>query len=110
MAHLGGGLYEAHARDEAGYEDEGGHKQMWFAARDVAFENPVTDDETAVMLERMGIPQPGSTVNATMARSTMMASRLMPDDIDLDLEVLIERMVRLLLIEILGLPHGHRCN
>ena len=40
MAHLGGGLFEAHARDEAGYEDEGGHKQMWFAARDVAFERP----------------------------------------------------------------------
>ena len=35
------GLYEAHARDEAGFEDEGGHKQMWFAARDIAFENPV---------------------------------------------------------------------
>ena len=30
LAHLGGGLFEAHARDEAGYEDEGGHKQMWF--------------------------------------------------------------------------------
>ena len=32
------GLFEAHARDEAGWEDEGGHKQMWFAARDIAFE------------------------------------------------------------------------
>src|SRR6476660_584254 len=29
--HLGRGLYEAHARDEAGYKGEGGHKQMWFA-------------------------------------------------------------------------------
>ena len=47
MAHLGGGLFEAHARDEAGYEDEGGHKQMWFAARDVAFERPVNEDQTA---------------------------------------------------------------
>ena len=44
--HLDRGLYEAHARDEAGFEDEGGHKQMWFAARDIAFENPVTEDET----------------------------------------------------------------
>ena len=40
IAHLGGGLYEAHARDEAGFEDEGGHKQMWFASRDIAFEAP----------------------------------------------------------------------
>ena len=47
IAHLDRGLFEAHARDEAGWEDEGGHKQMWFAARDVAFENPVTEDETA---------------------------------------------------------------
>src|SRR4051812_13235217 len=41
MTHLDRGLYEAHARDEAGHEDEGGHKQMWFAARDIAFEDPV---------------------------------------------------------------------
>ena len=39
LAHLTTGLFEAHARDEAGWEPtdgeaEGGHKQMWFAARD----------------------------------------------------------------------------
>jgi hypothetical protein len=39
-AHLAGGLFEAHARDEAGFRDEGGHKQMWEAARDLALENP----------------------------------------------------------------------
>ena len=33
IEHLDRGLFEAHARDEAGWEDEGGHKQMWFAAR-----------------------------------------------------------------------------
>ena len=38
LAHLHRGLFEAHARDEAGFEAEAGHKQMWFAARDVAFE------------------------------------------------------------------------
>ncbi|MBA3303703.1 MAG: hypothetical protein H0U26_07515 [Acidimicrobiia bacterium] len=92
MAHLDGGLYEAHARDEAGFEDEGGHKQMWFAARDVAFEHPVTEDETATMLARMGVGRPGA--NGTTYE------RLLPDDIDLDLELLIERMTRLLLIEI----------
>ena len=36
--HLGRGLFEAHGRDEAGWEEEAGHKDMWFAARDVAFE------------------------------------------------------------------------
>jgi len=40
LAHLRGGLFEAHARDESGYREEGGHKQMWEAARDEALENP----------------------------------------------------------------------
>jgi hypothetical protein len=101
MTHLDRGLYEAHARDEAGFEDEGGHKQMWFAARDVAFENPVTEDETQRMLERMGIVDPGSgTVDLKAMRAAAMANRVLPDDIDFDLESLIERMTRLLLIEI----------
>jgi len=90
LAHLGSGLFEAHARDEAGHETEGGHQQMWFAARDVAFESPVTEDETARMLERMGIGQ--------MAKAA--PDRLWPDDVSVDLELLVERMTRLLLIEI----------
>lgn len=40
LSHLSLGLFEAHARDEAGYRDQGGHKQMWEAARDLALENP----------------------------------------------------------------------
>ena len=40
LAHLRSGLFEAHARDESGYKAEGGHKQMWEAARDEALENP----------------------------------------------------------------------
>src|SRR4051812_41889545 len=95
MAHLGRGLYEAHARDEAGFEKEGGHKQMWFAARDVAFDNPVTEDETQRMMERMGIVNAGGRAGPTVA-----PPRLLPDDVEGDLELLIERMVRLLLIEI----------
>jgi hypothetical protein len=102
MTHLDRGLYEAHARDEAGFENEGGHKQMWFAARDIAFEDPVTEDETLLMLERMGIAQPGSggQVDLAAMRAQAMANRVLPDDIDFDLEMLIERMTRLLLIEI----------
>lgn len=102
IEHLGRGLYEAHARDEAGFEEEGGHKQMWFAARDIAFENPVTEDETQRMLERMGIASPGGggRVDVVAMRRAAMANRLFPSDISFDLESLIERMVRLLLIEI----------
>jgi hypothetical protein len=40
LAHLGAGLFEAHARDEAGHREEGGHKQMWEAARDLALRRP----------------------------------------------------------------------
>src|SRR5262249_49253790 len=40
IAHLKTGLFEAHARDEAGHREEGGHKQMWEAARDLALDNP----------------------------------------------------------------------
>ena len=102
MAHLDRGLYEAHARDEAGHADEGGHKQMWFVARDLAFEHPPTQDETAFMLERMGITPPGGRGKADLAamRAQAEARRLWPDDVDFDLELLVERMVRLLLIEI----------
>src|SRR5262249_15051581 len=52
MAHLGTGLFEAHARDEAGFEDEAGHDRMWFLARDLAFEHPDCEDMTEKMLAR----------------------------------------------------------
>ena len=102
MTHLHRGLYEAHARDEAGHGDEAGHNVMWFAARDIAFENPVTQDETVRMLERMGISSPGSggAVDVAAMRAAAMANRLWPDDVDFDLEATVERMTRLLLIEI----------
>ncbi len=102
MTHLDRGLYEAHARDEAGYEDEGGHKQMWFAARDVAFENPVTEDQTQLMLERMGIPTASSSGGApdlAAIRKTLEGMRVF-NDVNFDLEMLIARMASLLLIEI----------
>ncbi len=104
MAHLGGGLFEAHARDEAGFESddgfEGGHKQMWFAARDVAFENPVTDDQVDVMLARMGIgPGANPQQKSSGILSQLNADQMLPD-IDASLESLIQRMTSLLLIEI----------
>src|SRR5581483_10693896 len=88
--HLGRGLYEAHARDEAGYKSEGGHKQMWFAARDVAFESPLTEDQTQTMMDRMF----GYGAAAAAAAEPMFP------DVDQELELLIQSMSRLLLIEI----------
>jgi hypothetical protein len=52
LAHLGQGLFEAHARDESGWKDEGGHKQMWEAARDLALEKPKVPND--VLMRMMG--------------------------------------------------------
>ena len=89
--HIPRGLFEAHARDEAGFEDEAGHDRMWFAARDIAFEHPVTTDQTAIMLERMGISGPGGAP---------LAARVLPDAVPFELESMLARMIGLLFIEI----------
>jgi hypothetical protein len=52
LAHLAEGLFEAHARDESGFRDEGGHKQMWEAARDLALEKPKIPGD--VLMRMMG--------------------------------------------------------
>ncbi len=55
LEHLTSGLFEAHARDEAGWEQEGGHRQMWDAARDAALSNPQISPEIfANMMARRG--------------------------------------------------------
>lgn len=56
LAHLGNGLFEAHARDEAGWREEGGHKQMWEAARDLGLAKPEIPDDVllAMMMGRRG--------------------------------------------------------
>ena len=102
--HLGRGLVEAHARDEAGWEDQAGHNRMWFAVRDIAFENPVTTDETAVMLERMGIGGgmggPGGASTGAEERAARFAERRLFPDLDMEIEMLVSTMARVLFIEI----------
>lgn len=68
----------------------------------MAFEHPVTADETAVLLERMGIAVPGSggKIDVERMRAGALASRVLPADVDFDLETLIARMTSLLFIEI----------
>jgi hypothetical protein len=57
LAHLTGGLFEAHARDEAGWQAEGGHKQMWEAARDAALSSPaISPDIFSAVASRRGTP------------------------------------------------------
>ncbi len=62
LDHLVGGLFEAHARDESGYRDEGGHKQMWEAARDAALESPKVPGD--VLMRLMGRRGRGSRPKA----------------------------------------------
>jgi hypothetical protein len=99
IEHLDRGLFEAHARDEAGWGEEAGHKHMWFAVRDIAFEHPVTEDQTDEMMARMGISSGGPPPSPEEVRARMLAVRVF-DDLDLSFEMMIRRMIGILLIEI----------
>ncbi len=96
-AHLGRGLTEAHARDEAGWDGLAGHDTMWFAVRDIAFENPLTGEMTARLLERLGFHGPAGSEEERLARFN--AARSFPQ-IDTGLEMLLTTMIRVLFIEI----------
>jgi hypothetical protein len=93
IEHLGKGLFEAHGRDEAGWEEEAGHKDMWFAARDIAFEAPEAKVDIEAMLERMGFGQAGAGIGAPVDRD-------LPEDLDPNLELIVGLMIRVLLIEV----------
>jgi hypothetical protein len=62
LAHLAGGLFEAHARDEAGWSEEGGHRQMWEAARDAALSNPAVSPEIYMNIIARRPPSQPATV------------------------------------------------
>jgi hypothetical protein len=92
-AHLGRGLFEAHGRDEAGWEEEAGHRDMWFAARDLAFESPGTSIDIDAMLARLGFTNQSPPSGGKVQRE-------LPEDIDPNLELVVGLMIRVLLIEV----------
>lgn len=86
LAHLGLGLFEAHARDEAGWKEEGGHKQMWEAARDMALESPKI---------------PGDVLMRMMGRRGRAPKRERPfPQLDETLERMLALMAQVLVIEV----------
>ncbi|MGH7814556.1 MAG: hypothetical protein ACREQI_11230 [Candidatus Binataceae bacterium] len=84
IAHLHNGLFEAQARDEAGWTEEGGHRQMWAAARDAALSNPEISPQIFqdIIARRMAEPR-----------------QLFPQ-LDASVERLLRVMVNVLVIEV----------
>lgn len=99
--HLGRGLFEAHGRDEAGWEEEAGHKDMWFAARDVAFEGRSAHVDLDAMLQRLGFRGgAGAGGGGGGYGGAAPPERTLPDDVPVELERIASLMIRVLLIEI----------
>lgn len=86
LAHLRGALFEAHARDEAGHRDQGGHKQMWEAARDLALEKPKIPSD--VLMRMMG------------QRGRRGERKRGFPQLDEDLERLLATMAQVLIVEV----------
>jgi hypothetical protein len=86
LAHLTEGLFEAHARDESGWKDEGGHKQMWEAARDLALDKPKI---------------PGDVLMRMMGRNAARGRRERPwPQLDETLERMLTMMSQVLVVEV----------
>ena len=92
-AHLAHGLLEAHARDESGWDDKAGHDRMWFAVRDIAFEDPLDADSEGRL--RTTIERAASSVPPPAFGASRSFEQLDPG-----LESLITFMTRVLFIEI----------
>lgn len=95
IAHLAKGLLEAHARDESGFGTQAGHDRMWYAVRDIAFEDPLD-------------PPREERIRAVIDLAAAGASAPKPpsppgpvfDDLDPRFEALVAFMTRVLFIEI----------
>ena len=103
LAHVFGGLLEAHGADEAGQGDEGGHDAMWYALRDAALDRPkITPD----MYENLPIaPPPGYSGPAKAAEDSMgpgdLVQRLFPA-LDPLVEIELSVFTQLLFIELVA--------
>jgi hypothetical protein len=86
IAHLRRGLFEAHARDEAGHRQEGGHKQMWEAARDLGLSRPQIPGDVLMQLMMGG-------------RGNRERARLFPE-LSQRMEALLTIMANVLVVEI----------
>lgn len=92
IAHLSKGLLEAHARDESGWGEQAGHDRMWYAVRDIAFEDPL--DETGVGELRARMDKAASSVGPAPVTAPQF------DGLDPRFIGLIAFMARVLFIEI----------
>jgi len=92
-AHLAKGLLEAHARDESGWGEQAGHDRMWYAVRDIAFEDPLDEDGVAELRALMDQAAAGVAMPAPISTPHH-------DDLDQQLLALIAFMARVLFIEI----------
>ncbi len=100
-SHLSKGLYETHARDEAGFGDLAGHDKMWYIVRDMAFDNPDCGDPMQMMMKQLSQGDGAGKALAGIAQSVMSTERLLPQ-LDQQAEAMITRMTGLLLIELLA--------
>ncbi len=73
---------------------------MWFAVRDIAFEHPVTDDQTQTHARSHGHPARRRRRRPRRSCGRRMLEARVVDDLDLSLEAMIRRMIGILLIEI----------
>ncbi len=91
LGHLQSGLFEAHARDETGFGGLAGHRDMWFAARDLAYGQALDADTAAGLLARSAAYGVGQAVAVEEARAPEIAPAL---------ESMLRRMIGLMFIEV----------
>src|SRR5205085_4910855 len=73
--------------------------EMWFAARDIAFDRPFRADETAEMMRRMGVPSSPSGREPQASGGGPALEPLFPD-VDQRFESMLRFMVGLMFIEV----------
>jgi hypothetical protein len=92
LAHLSRGLFEAHALDELG------HEAMWHAARDVAFAGQRPTVSRGEVLAGLGVNTARRLTRAEVQAEVARHQRFR--QLDPELELLLVRMVRILLVEV----------